>query len=409
MNKQSIDDLQLKGKRVLIRVDFNVPLTDDKKVGDDKRIVAALPTIKKVIGDGGKAILMSHLGRPDGKKLLEYSLAPVAEHLGKLLGKPVAFAPDCVGPVPEKMVAEMKDGDVLLLENLRFYPDEEGKKEGVKMSKDERKWFIEGLAKLGDLYVDDAFGTAHRAHASMSGIPEKLGQGASGYLMQKELDYFAKIFDNPQRPLVAILGGAKVSDKLLVIENLLKQVDALLIGGAMAYTFLKAQGISVGKSLVEQDLVEKAKELIALAKSKNLKLLLPVDHVFGAEFPSGEKVVEGKVTSDQSIPADAMGLDIGPKTTALYTAEISKAKTIIWNGPMGVFEAKGFEKGTFAVAEAMAKSGAVTVVGGGDSASAAKKSGFAKQMGHISTGGGASLELMEGKILPGVAALTDKK
>jgi phosphoglycerate kinase len=409
MNKQSIDDLQVKGKRVLIRVDFNVPLTADKKVGDDKRIVAALPTIKKVIGDGGKAILMSHLGRPDGKKLLEYSLAPVAEHLGKLLGKPVAFSPDCVGPIAEKMVAEMKDGDVLLLENLRFYPDEEGKKDGVKMSKDERKWFIEGLAKLGDLYVDDAFGTAHRAHASMSGIPEKLGQGASGYLMQKELDYFAQVFDHPARPLVAILGGAKVSDKLLVIENLLKQVDALIIGGAMAYTFLKAQGISVGKSLVEQDLVEKARELLALAKAKNLRLLLPIDHVIGSEFPTEAKTVEGKVTADANIPADAMGLDIGPKTTALYTAEISKAKTIIWNGPMGVFEAKGFEKGTFAVAEAMAKSGAVTVVGGGDSASAAKKSGFAKQMGHISTGGGASLELMEGKILPGVAALTDKK
>ena len=409
MNKQTIDDLQVKGKRVLIRVDFNVPLTEDKKVGDDKRIVAALPTIKKVIADGGRAILMSHLGRPDGKKLPEYSLAPVAAHLSTLLGKSVAFAPDCVGPVAEKMVADMKDGDVLLLENLRFYPEEEGKKEGVKMSKDERKWFIEGLAKLGDLYVDDAFGTAHRAHASMSGIPEKLGQGASGYLMKKELEFFAKVFDNPARPLVAILGGAKVSDKLLVIENLLKQVDALLIGGAMAYTFLKAQGISVGKSLVEEDLVGKAKELLAMARAKNLKLLLPVDHVIGSAFPSADKPVEGTVTADQQIPAEAMGLDIGPKTIELYKAEIARAKTIIWNGPMGVFEAKGFEKGTFAVAEAMAAGNAVTVVGGGDSASAAKKSGFAKQMGHISTGGGASLELMEGKILPGVAALTDKK
>jgi phosphoglycerate kinase len=409
MNKQTIDDLNVKGKHVLIRVDFNVPLTEDRKVADDKRIVAALPTIKKVINDGGMAILMSHLGRPDGKKLLEYSLAPVAEHLGKLLEKPVAFSPDCVGPVAEQMAAAMKPGDVLLLENLRFYPEEEGKKEGVKMSKDERRWFIDGLAKLGELYVDDAFGTAHRAHASMSGIPEKLGQGAAGYLMQKELDYFAQVFDAPKRPLVAILGGAKISDKLMVIENLLKQVDALLIGGAMAYTFLKAQGISVGKSLVEENFLEKAKELLAMAKEKNLKLLLPVDHVIGNEFPSADKTVEGTITADQQIPANAMGLDIGPKTIQNYVAEISNAKTIIWNGPMGVFEFKGFEKGTWAIAEAMAKSDAVTVVGGGDSASAAKKSGFAKQMGHISTGGGASLELMEGKVLPGVAALADKK
>ena len=409
MNKQSIDDLMLKGKHVLIRVDFNVPLTEDKKVADDKRIVAALPTIKKVINDGGMAILMSHLGRPKGKKLLEFSLAPVAEHLGTLLGKPVAFSPDCVGPEAEKKAAEMKEGDVLLLENLRFYPEEEGKKDGDKMSKEERQWFIDGLAKLGELYVDDAFGTAHRAHASMSGIPEKLGQGASGYLMQKELDYFAKVFDAPQRPLVAILGGAKISDKLLVIENLLKQVDALLIGGAMAYTFLKAQGISVGKSMVEENFLEKAKELLAMASSKNLKMLLPVDHVIANEFPSADKVVEGTVTADAQIPADAMALDIGPKTIQIYVAEIAAAKTVVWNGPMGVFEAKGFEKGTFAVAEALAKSGAVTVVGGGDSASAAKKSGFAKEMGHISTGRGASLELMEGKTLPGVAALTDKK
>ncbi|MBN2001290.1 phosphoglycerate kinase [candidate division KSB1 bacterium] len=407
MNKQTIDDLALKGKRVLMRVDFNVPLAGGK-VADDKRIKAALPSIKKVIGDGGKAILMSHLGRPDGKIKPEFSLKPVAEHLAGLLGKPVTFAPDCVGETVEKMVAVMKEGDVLLLENLRFHPEEEGKKDGQKMSKEERAWFIDGLAKLADLYVDDAFGTAHRAHASMSGVPEKLGQGAAGYLLQKELDYFSKVFDNPQKPFLAILGGAKVSDKLLVIDNLMKQTDAILIGGAMAYTFLKAQGVSVGKSLVEEDLVDKAGEILETAKKKNVTFLLPMDHVIAGEFPGADKNVTGIVTDGADIPAGQMGLDIGPKSIAAYKAQIAKAKTIIWNGPMGVFEAKGFEKGTWAVAEALGKSGAVTVIGGGDSASAAKKSGYADKMSHISTGGGASLELMEGKVLPGVAALTEK-
>ncbi len=409
MNKQSIDDLNMKGKRVLVRVDFNVPLTEDRKVADDKRIVAALPTIKKVIAEGGKAILMSHLGRPDGEKKPEFSLAPVAEHLSKLLGKPVAFATDCVGPIAEKIVAQMKDGDVALLENLRFHPEEEGKKAGKKMTKEERAWFIDGLAKLGDLYVDDAFGTAHRPHASMSGIPEKLGQGAAGYLMQKELEYFAKVFDNPEHPLLAILGGAKVSDKILVIENLLKKVDCLIIGGAMAYTFLKAKGVNVGASRVEEDFIDKAKEALKAAKERNVNLLLPVDHVIAKEFPAGDKEVVGEIAGGEAIPDGFIGLDIGPKTIMLFVKEIAKSKTIIWNGPMGVFEAKGFEKGTFAVAEAMANSGAVTVIGGGDSASAAKKSGFAKKFSHISTGGGASLELMEGKLLPGVAALSDRK
>ncbi len=408
MNKKSIDDLKLKGKRVLIRVDFNVPLTDDKKVGDDKRIVAALPTIKKVINDGGKAILMSHLGRPDGQKLLEYSLEPVAVHLSKLLDKKVVFAPDCVGAETEALVAKMQDGDVMLLENLRFYPEEEGKKEGKKLSKAEQQWFIDALAKLGDLYVDDAFGTAHRPHASMSGIPEKLGQGASGYLMQKELEYFAKVFDNPTKPLLAILGGAKVSDKILVIENLLDQVDSLIIGGAMAYTFLKAKGIAVGKSRVEEEFVDKAKSYIEKAAQKKVNLLLPVDHIVGAAFPTADAPGTPTATAGEAIDADKMGLDIGPKTIDLYVKTVKESKTIIWNGPMGVFEVKGYDKGTFALAEAIATSGAVSVVGGGDSASAAKKSGFGKQFGHISTGGGASLELMEGKILPGVAALSDK-
>ncbi len=408
MAKLTIDDLQMKGKRVLVRVDFNVPLTTDLQVADDKRIVAALPTIKKVIADGGKAILMSHLGRPDGEKKSEFSLKPVATALSKLLDKPVAFAPDCVGPDAENAVAAMKEGDVLLLENVRFYPEEEGKKAGVKMSKEERQWFIDALAKLGDLYVDDAFGTAHRAHATMAGLPAKLGKGASGYLMSKELDYFARVFDAPERPLLAILGGVKISDKLLVIENLLSKVDSLMIGGAMAYTFLKAKGVPVGTSRVEADFIEKAKELFEIAKAKEVTLLLPVDHVIAARFPEAGKEVTPAVTPGEAIPDGQMGLDIGPKTIELYCKEIAKSKTIVWNGPMGVFEVAGFEKGTFAVAEAMATSGAVTVIGGGDSASAVKKAGVANKMSHVSTGGGASLELMEGKLLPGVAALTDK-
>jgi 3-phosphoglycerate kinase len=407
MNKQTIDDLDLKGKRVLVRVDFNVPLTDDKKVADDKRINAALPTIQKVLNDGGKAILMSHLGRPKGKVDPEFSLAPVADKLGELLGKSVAFAPDCVGDNVEKMVAEMKDGDVLLLENLRFHPEEEGKKGDEKMSQEERQWFIDGLAKLADVYVSDAFGTAHRAHASMAGVPEKLGQGAAGYLLQKELDYFGQVFEAPERPLLAILGGAKVSDKILVIDNLLEKVDSLIIGGAMAYTFLKAKGVPVGTSRVEEDFVEKAKEYLAKAEAKGVTMLLPIDHLVAAEFPSGDSA-EGDVTEGEAIPDGTMGLDIGPETLDLYIKEVQKSKTIVWNGPMGVFEVKGFDQGTYGLAEAIAKADAVSVVGGGDSASAAKKSGFGNKFSHISTGGGASLELMEGKVLPGVAALTDK-
>ena len=408
MNKQTIDDLKLNGKRVLVRVDFNVPLTTEGKVGDDKRIVAALPTIKKVIQSGGKAIIMSHLGRPDGKAMPEFSLKPVAVHLANLLDQSVIFAPDCVGKEVEKLVAEMKPGEVLLLENLRFHPEEEGKKDGVKMSKEDRQWFIDGLAKLADLYINDAFGTAHRAHASMAGVPKKLGQGAAGYLMQKELDYFSRVFDGPEKPLMAILGGAKVSDKLLVIDNLLKKVDALFIGGAMAYTFLKAQGTKVGKSRVEEDLVDKAREILATVKSKKVKFYLPIDHIVADAFPEEGKVVKSSVTADANIPDGMMGLDIGPKTIELYRKELATAKTIIWNGPVGVFEVKGFEKGTYTIAEILANSGATTVIGGGDSASAVKKAGLAKQMSHVSTGGGATLELMEGKDLPGVAALSDR-
>ena len=408
MKKLTIDDLELPGKRVLMRVDFNVPLTENMQVADDKRIVAALPSINKVISEGGKAILMSHLGRPNGQVKPEFSLAPVAEHLGKILGKPVTFAPDCVGEEVEKLANNMQNGDVLLLENLRFHPEEDGKKDGEKMSTKDREWFINGLANLADLYVDDAFGTAHRAHASMSGVPEKLGQGAAGYLLQKELEYFAKVFDNPEKPLLAILGGAKVSDKILVINNLLDMVDSLMIGGAMAYTFLKAKGVNVGNSRVEEEFVETAKGYIKTAEQKGVELLLPIDHIIANQFPSGDAQVESKVTEDESIDDGYMGLDIGPKSLELFINTVNKSKTIIWNGPMGVFEVKGFDKGTYGLAEAIALADAVSVVGGGDSASAAKKSGYGDKFGHISTGGGASLELMEGKNLPGVAALTDK-
>ncbi|MDZ7722065.1 MAG: phosphoglycerate kinase [candidate division KSB1 bacterium] len=407
MNKQTIDDLSLKGKRVLVRVDFNVPLTEDKKVGDDKRIVAALPTIKKVIQDGGKAILMSHLGRPKGKVKPEFSLEPVSKKLSELLNQPVTFAPDCVGEKADNIVADMKEGDVVLLENLRFHPEEEGKKDGEKISEQDRQWFIDGLVSHADVYIDDAFGTAHRNHASMAGVPRKLGQGAAGYLLQKELDYFSKVFEKPEKPFLAILGGAKVSDKIQVIDNLLDKVDSLMIGGAMAYTFLKAKGIDVGKSRVEEDYIETAKEYLKKANNKGVTLLLPVDHVVAKEFPSGD-TGQGDITSDASIASDCMGLDIGPKTIKAYTDLVSQSKTIVWNGPMGVFEVKGFDKGTFDLAKAIAESSATSVVGGGDSASAAKKSGLADQFSHISTGGGASLELMEGKELPGVTALTEK-
>lgn len=407
MNKQTIDDLNLKDKRVLIRVDFNVPLTEDKQVADDKRIVAALSTINKVIRDGGKAILMSHLGRPKGQVKPEFSLEPVSRRLSELLDRKVGFAPDCVGEQTAKMVSEMKKGDVLLLENLRFHPEEEGKKDGEKMSKADRQWFIDALASLADIYIDDAFGTAHRNHASMAGVPEKLGQGAAGYLLQKELDYFSKVFENPERPFLAILGGAKVSDKIKVIDNLLDKVDSLMIGGAMAYTFLKAQGVEVGKSRVEEDYIDMAKEYLKKAEDKGINFLLPIDHLVAKEFPSGDSG-EGTITENESIPNDAMGLDIGPKTIETFISVVKESKTIVWNGPMGVFEVKGFDKGTFDLAKAIAASSATSVVGGGDSASAAKKSGMADRFSHISTGGGASLELMEGKVLPGVAALTDK-
>jgi phosphoglycerate kinase len=398
MSKLTIQDLELRGKRVFIRVDFNVPLKDGV-VTDDTRIRETLPTLKLAIEKGGRLVLASHLGRPKGGPDPKYSLKPAAKKLEELLGKPVAFAADCVGPEAEAKSKALKDGDVLVLENVRFHPEEE--KNGEEFSKQ--------LGALCDgIFVCDAFGSAHRAHASVVGITKFVRKAAAGLLMEKELNYIGKAISNPTRPFVAILGGAKVSDKIEVVENLMKIADAMLIGGGMAYTFLKAQGLPVGKSLVEEDKVDLAKRLLAEAKQKNFKLLLPLDHVIAPEFKAAapSKVVEAGTT-----PADQMGLDIGPKTIAAYKAEIAKAKTIVWNGPMGVFEMPAFAKGTLEIAKAVAAAttaGATSIIGGGDSVAAVHQSGVAKQISHISTGGGASLEFLGGTKLPGVEALTNK-
>ncbi|MCC7174313.1 MAG: phosphoglycerate kinase [Bryobacterales bacterium] len=389
MPKLSIRDLDLKGKRLFIRVDFNVPLAPGgQEITSDKRIKASLPTIKYALEQGAGLVLASHLGRPKGKPNPEMSLKPVAARLSELLGRPVKMAPDCIGPEVEAM--KPAPGEVLLLENLRFHPEEE---------KNDPE-FARKLAALCDLYVNDAFGSAHRAHASTVGMIQFVPKAAAGLLMDKELEYLTKATRNPERPCVAILGGAKVSDKIEVIQNLAKFVDRLLIGGAMAYTFLKAQGRPTGKSLVEDDKVGLAGELLA---SLGSKLMLPADHVVAAELKEGAEcqVVE-------AIPEGMLGLDIGPKTVAAFSAEIAKARTIIWNGPMGVFEKPPFDKGTVAVGKAVAASGAVSVVGGGDSEKAVKSAGVADKISHISTGGGASLEFLSGIELPGVAALTDK-
>jgi phosphoglycerate kinase len=389
MAKLSIRDLDLKGKRVFMRVDFNVPLDPETlAITSDKRIKAALPTIKYALEQGAGLVLASHLGRPKGKVNPSMSLKPVAGRLSELLGKPVAFAPDCIGPEVEAMLPA--PGEVLLLENLRFHAEEE---------KNDPE-FSQKLARLGDVYVNDAFGTAHRAHASTEGIIQFLKPAAAGLLMEKELEYLFKCTQNPEHPCVGILGGAKVSDKIEVISNLLKFVDKLLIGGAMAYTFLKAQGQPTGKSLVEDDKLDLARDL--LAKSGD-KLMLPVDHIVAAEL--AENAPHEAVTV---IPGDKMGLDIGPATAAAFGEVLRGAKTIIWNGPMGVFEKKPFDAGTIAVGKAVAESGALSVVGGGDSEKAVKSAGVADKISHISTGGGASLEFLSGLVLPGVAALSDK-
>ncbi|MGI6525141.1 MAG: phosphoglycerate kinase [Bdellovibrionota bacterium] len=404
MNKLSVADLDVCGKKVLMRVDFNVPIKDGK-VSDDTRIVAALPSIKSVIERGGKLILMSHLGRPKGVAP-EFTLKPTAERLSELLGKEVTMAPDCIGSATKKIVDEMKDGDVVLLENMRFHPEEELLDKYAKQddaTKQKIDNFTKEVAALGDMYVNDAFGTAHRAHVSTQGLTKHFSQNACGFLMQKEIEYFGKVLEAPERPFVAILGGAKVSDKIEVITNLLTKVDALIIGGAMAYTFLKAKGESVGISRVEEDKVDLAKEILAKAAGKGVKLLLPIDHVVAKSFD----VEEAEATVDK-IAEDQMGLDIGPKTIAEFKTVLTTAKTVVWNGPMGVFEKKAFATGTFAIAQILADSSAITIIGGGDSAAAVNQSGLAPKMSHISTGGGASLECLEGKALPGVVALTDK-
>lgn len=399
MNKLTIDNLDLKGKKVLMRVDFNVPLDENQNITDDTRIRASLPSILKVINDGGRLILMSHLGRPKGKPNPKYSLKPVAERLSQLIGREVKFAPDCVGDEVKKMAYELKDGEVLLLENLRFHEEEE---------KNDPE-FAKKLAELGDLYINDAFGSAHRAHASTEGVTKYFKENAAGYLMQKELEYLSKAVGNPERTYTAILGGAKISGKIDVIQNLMNKVDNLLIGGGMAFTFFKAMGLEIGKSLLEEDRIEMAKEILQKAKEQSVNLVLPVDVVIADTFSNDAKT---EIVDINSIKPDWQGLDIGPKTVELFKSYIEKSKTVVWNGPMGVFEFDNFAKGTFEIAKALAEAtqkGVITIVGGGDSAAAIAKAGLEDKVSHVSTGGGASLEFLEGKELPGVVALTDLK
>ncbi len=396
LNKVSVDDINVKGQRVLVRCDFNVPLQDGK-ITDENRLVASLPTIKKLIADGGKVILCSHLGKPKGEPKPELSLAPVAVRLSELLGQEVKFAadPEVVGPNAKAAVAAMKDGDVVLLENTRYRIEET--KNGEAFSKE--------LASLCDVYVDDAFGTAHRAHCSNVGVTQYVKTAAVGYLMQKEIDFLGNAVNNPARPFVAILGGSKVSSKISVINNLLDKVDTLIIGGGMAYTFMKAQGGKIGTSLCEDDYLDYANDMIKKAADKGVKMLIPVDTVTADAFSNDANV---KVVDAGQIDDGWMGLDIGPKTRELFAKAVKDAKTVVWNGPMGVFEMPNFAAGTVAVAQALADTDAVTIIGGGDSAAAVNQLGFGDKMTHISTGGGASLEFLEGKELPGVAAATDK-
>ena len=400
LNKKSVDDINVKGLRVLVRCDFNVPLKEGK-ITDENRLVAALPTIKKLINDGGKVILCSHLGKPKGEPKPELSLAPVAKRLSELLGKEVKFAadPEVVGPNAKAAVAAMKDGDVVLLENTRYRAEET--KNGEAFSKD--------LASLCDVFVDDAFGTAHRAHCSNVGVTQFVKTSVVGYLMQKEIDFLGKAVEEPVRPFVAILGGAKVADKLNVIANLLEKCDTLIIGGGMAYTFLKAQGKEIGTSLVDETKLDYCKEMMAKAKSLGKTLLLPVDTAVVSEFPNPiDAPVKAEYVSVDAIPANKMGVDIGPETCRLYSEAVKNAKTVVWNGPMGIFENPTLAAGTIAVAKALAETDATTVIGGGDSAAAVNQLGFGDKMTHISTGGGASLEFLEGKELPGVAAANDR-
>jgi len=394
LNKLGIEDLDLKGKKVLVRVDFNVPL-DGKKITDDTRITAALPTIKYIMEKGGKSILMSHLGRPKGKPTPEFSLEPVAKRLEELLCKSVPLAPDCIGDSVKAIVNNMKEGDAVLLENLRFHTEEE----------ENDPEFSKKLAELGDVYVNDAFGAAHRAHASTVGLTKYISKSAVGFLMEKEIKYINDAIDNPARPFVAILGGAKVSDKIGVIENLMKKADAIIIGGAMAYTFLKAQGRSVGNSLVENDKLDIAREILKKSLDMRVPLYFPIDHVIADKFAPDANT---KVVMRGRIPNGWEGMDIGPATVEKYRGVLEDAKTIVWNGPVGVFEFDAFAKGSYAIAKILAESSAITIVGGGDCVAAVQKSGYADKITHISTGGGASLELMEGKEMPGIVSLSNR-
>ena len=396
MAKLSIRDLDLSGARVFIRVDFNVPLDGQGKVADDQRIRASLPTVKYAVERKAKVILASHLGRPKGKPedKKKYTLLPVAERLQQLLDQDVIFADDCIGDGVKKLVRELKDGQVLLLENLRFHPEEEGNGEA----------FAKDLASLADVWVNDAFGTAHRAHASTAGMAKFVKEKAAGFLIQKEVEYLGKALARPAKPFVAILGGAKVSDKIKVLDNLLSKADAICIGGAMAFTFLKAEGVNVGKSKVEEDKVDLARSILEKAKAKGVDFLLPIDHVCASE---AKETAKREVVNDRAIPDDLLGLDIGPKTLDRYRQRILSSKTVFWNGPMGLFEQKPWAEGTFGVARAMADSSAVTVVGGGDSAAAVEEAGLVTKMKHVSTGGGASLEFVEGRELPGIKVLEE--
>ena len=397
LTKKSVEDINVTGKKVLVRCDFNVPM-EDGRITDDNRIVGALPTIKYLLAHNARVILCSHMGRPKGEFNPKYSLAPVAKRLSELLGKEVTLAADVVGPDAQAKAAALKDGEVLLLENVRFHKEEEKNDPA----------FAKQLASLAEIYVNDAFGTAHRAHASTAGVADYL-PAVCGYLIQKEISIMGGALNNPTRPFVAILGGAKVADKLKVIENLLTKVDTLIIGGGMAYTFLAAQGKGIGTSLYDAEKLDYCKDMLKKADEKGVKLLLPVDTVVAASFPDPiDAHIETEVVCSDSIPADKMGLDIGPKTRELFAEAVKAAKTVIWNGPMGVFENDELAQGTIAVAQALADSDATTIVGGGDSAAAVEKLGFADKITHISTGGGASLEFLEGLELPGIACLNDK-
>jgi phosphoglycerate kinase len=394
MAKLTVAQLKLEGKRVFVRVDFNVPLDEQGRITDDSRIQASLPTIRYILDHGGRAILASHLGRPKGEIKDSLRLRPVAKRLSELLGKEVKMAPDCIGPDVEKMVAALKNGEAMLLENLRFHKEEEKNDEG----------FSRKLAALADLYVNDAFGTAHRAHASTVGITRFISQSAAGFLIGKELKYLGEALESPARPLVAILGGAKVSTKIGVIKNLLKKVDALLIGGAMTYTFLKAQGLEIGRSLMEEETLEAARDILKEVRNMSVVFQLPIDCLVADKF---DATAATRMVSVNEIPKDWLGVDIGPKTYAQFASEIKKAKTVVWNGPVGVFEIDKFAEGTKKIARLLADLDATTIIGGGDTTAAVNQYGLADKMTHVSTGGGASLEFLEGKELPGIAALSE--